>query len=277
MNTKQCLGTLAAASMFAVLGCGGDTEETTPDSGSPDTNSARCINSSDDLIADFEMDNGLKPLDGRQGGFYVYSDESGSFEPPKVGNDPYPIDSQVGGPCSGKGSFHTKATGFAKWGAAVGTDFVPQVDGVKGWYDASAYKGISFWAKAAAPITGVQVSFPDIYTDGGADPTTIDANASKCAYVAGSTINCSPYLVKFGNSDFPAYEASQITDEWKRFDVLFDDTKQDRYNPGLHREEDKIDVSHLTSMAIQVNAVYVNGSPTPNDFEIWVDDIYFIK
>jgi hypothetical protein len=30
-------------------------------------------------------------------------------------------------------------------------------------------------------------------------------------------------------------------------------------------------------MAIQANATYVNGAPTPNDFEIWVDDVNFIR
>jgi hypothetical protein len=31
-------------------------------------------------------------------------------------------------------------------------------------------------------------------------------------------------------------------------------------------------------MAIQVNADFSNGTPpTPRDFEIWVDDVWFIK
>src|SRR3569832_1473106 len=35
---------------------------------------ADCINSPDDLIADFKTDNGVYNLDGREGGFYTYGD-----------------------------------------------------------------------------------------------------------------------------------------------------------------------------------------------------------
>lgn len=153
------------------------------------------------------------------------------------------------------------------------TDAAPTI---KGNYDASKFIGVSFWAKSAAPITGVQVSFPDIYTDGAADPSLVDPSASRCAYVSGSTINCSPYLVKFGDAAFPAYKDYQIDTSWKRFDVYFADTKQDQYNAGLQGPNNAISVQHLTAMAIQVNAIYVNNSATANDFEIWIDDINFI-
>ncbi|HEY6006713.1 MAG TPA: hypothetical protein VIU40_00180, partial [Geobacteraceae bacterium] len=349
------------------IGSGGTSAQ--PDAALPPNT---CIKTSDDgLIADFTKDNGLNPADGRQGGFYVYGDTSGTFDPPRVPCEAYPIDTTEGNPtCSGPGSFHLKATGFATWGAALGTDFVPAagngsggavneggssgtggavgtggsnasggntgaggatarggntgfgprggntgftvgLDGgiasggaggttasavdanaidagptcpeitgetppKKGYYDASKFVGVSFWAKSTAPLTGVQVSFPDIYTDGGADPAVVDPSASACAYVGGSTINCSPYLVKFGDAAFPAYKAYQIDTDWKRFDVYFADTKQDQYNPGLQGPGDALSTKYLTAMAIQVNAKYVNGSPTANDFEIWVDDINFI-
>lgn len=256
-------------------GAGGSGGSSGKDAGSDAGSVAACISVADDLIADFTKDNGLNPADGRQGGFYVYGDSKGTFDPPKVGDDPYPIDSSNGNSaCSGPGSFHLKATGFAEWGAAMGADFMPKQGDSKGYYDASKYKGVSFWAKASALLSGVQVSFPDIYTDGGADPTTVDSSGSKCGYVPGSTINCSPYLVKFGSGN---YAASKIDTEWKRFDVLFADTKQDEYNIGAKAPGDVLAVKYLTAMAIQVNAIYVNGSPTANDFELWVDDVNFIK
>ena len=268
MTIRYAIASLAFATSMLGLGCGQNDN-------SPDP---RCISVTADLIANFKTDNGLNPVDGREGGFYVYGDTKGTFNPPKVGTDPYPIDSSNGNSiCSGPGSFHTKATGFAEWGAAMGADFAPKQGDNKGLYDASKYKGVSFWAKAGAPLTGVQVSFPDMYTDGGADPSTVDSSASKCAYVAGSTINCSPYLVKFGNTDFPNYVDSQIDTTWKRFDVMFADTLQDRYNTGFHTDADKLDTKHLTAMAIQVNATYTNGNATANDFELWIDDVYFIK
>jgi hypothetical protein len=36
-------------------------------------------------------------------------------------------------------------------------------------------------------------------------------------------------------------------------------------------------VKHLTGLGLQVNADFSTNPPTPNDFEIWVDDFYFIK
>jgi len=241
-----------------------------------------CITIADDLIADFKTDNGLNPVDGRQGGFYVYGDALGTFDPPVVPNTAYPIDTTTGNTtCSGPGSFHTKATGFGQWGAAIGTDFMPREEGGtnKETYDASKYKGVSFWATATSPLTGVQVSFPDIYTDHAADPTVLDPNAYQCVYQTGAPNNCSPYLVKFGNSSFPQmYQDYKIDTEWKRFDILFADTKQDPYNPaGSLTGGTKLEVAHLTGMAIQVNATYVGTTASPNDFEIWIDDVYFIE
>jgi hypothetical protein len=275
----------------AAMGCGSNnTEKAEPTDARADVQVGQldvqadaggftCITVADDLIADFKTDNGLNPADGRQGGFYVYGDSMGTFDPPNDPTKPYPIDLTTGNPtCSGPGSFHTKAAGFGIYGAAVGADFMPKLaNSSKGTYDASKYKGVSFWAKASAPLVGVQVSFPDVYTDGSANPNALDINIYPCVYTAGALNNCSPYLVKFGNGAFPTYQNYQIDTTWKRFDIMFADTKQDQYNAGFHTAADVLDVAHLTAMAIQANATYVNGAPTPNDFEIWVDDVNFIR
>jgi hypothetical protein len=253
-------------------------EKPAPGSGGLDAGRNSCLSGSDELIADFEKNSELHPADGRKSSFYVYGDSEGSFEPAKVESSVYPIDQESGNDqCSGAGSLHTKAVGFAGWGAAISTDFVPKNGDKKGTYDASRYRGVSFWAKARAPLSGVKVSFPDIYTDSGADPKSLNPGLTPCVFESGSKYNCSPYLVKFGDSDFPAYKNYQIDTTWKRFDILFADTQQDFYNPGFHTAEDKVDSTHLTSIAIQVSALYVNGRATPNDFEIWIDDVYFIK
>ena len=250
----------------------------TPDGAAPDGGGVSCLSGSDELIADFQDDNDLHTADGRKGGFYVYGDSKGSFEPAKVENSAYPIDQDMGNDqCSGAGSFHTKAVGFADWGAAISADFMPKNGDKKGTYDASKYKGVSFWAKAGAPLHGVKVSLPDIYTDSGADPQSLNPGQTPCVFESGSKFNCSPYLVKFGDSDFPAYKDYQIDTTWKRFDILFADTEQDFFNPGFHTAENKVDTKHLTSITIQVNALYADGSVTPNDFEIWIDDVYFFK
>ena len=244
---------------------------------------ANCINSPADLIADFSVDNGLAPMDGRQGGFYTYGDPSETsgtplavLTPPEGGPDP--IDSTVGNACSSPlGSFHVTATGFKVWGAATGTNFVPLVGTTKGTYDATKYKGISFWAKATAPLKGVQVSFPDVWTDAAANPTPLNSAYYPCMYIAGAPNNCSPYLVKFGDPLFPAYINTQIGTTWQRIDVLFADTQQDADNGGQGSPDNMLDVAHLTSMAIQVNAIFnADGTVSANDFSLWIDDINFL-
>jgi hypothetical protein len=297
MTYRHVAQLLALASPMLVSACSSDSTKPGTDSGpasTPDTADAlppKCLSNTDDLIADFKTDNSVNPVDGRQGGFYLYGDNSikGTFDPPLVTGEAYPIDSASGNDeCSGAGSFHTKAANWGVWGAALGTDFKPKgSDGFKGSYDASKYKGVSFWAKAATPLNHVQVSFKDIYSDGDASfdgKDAADAGFSQCVYVAARPENCSPFLVKFGEdpSYFPNYQTYKIDTTWKRFDVYFADTRQDQYNKGFHAAADPInqsnlDVAHLTGISVQVNADFSTSPPTPQDFEIWVDDFYFIR
>jgi hypothetical protein len=250
----------------------------------------------DDLISDFLNDNSIHGADGRQGGWYAYGDDMGTFAFPNK----FEIDPLVGNSCSGPGSLHFKGTGFAVYGAAIGADFKPRPsDGDGGYgdkmtYDASAYRGIAFWAKSSALLDGVQVSFPDLYTDGGAaahdmpSPTSASdpplCTDCRCIYNPSSEFNCSPYLVKFGlkgdgaaDAFFSGYANNQLDTTWKRYQVLFVDTKQDPGNGGYHTPADRLDVAHLTAMAIQINADFSSGSPVARDFEIWIDDVTFIK
>ena len=154
--------------------------------------------------------------------------------------------------------------------------------------------------KASAPLDGIQVSFPDLYTDKAApkhdmpdpnDPTMFICMDCTCEYVAGFPNNCSPYLVQFGKKGdgrvsvvkdgkavlFSGYSAYQLDTTWKRFQVLFVDTRQDPGNGGYHTVDNRLDVAHLTAMAIQINADYSTGLPAARDFEIWLDDVTFIK
>jgi hypothetical protein len=294
------VGTLLSAGL-AVIGCKSSSQKPTSDAG--DGPLASCpSNFPDDLISDFSSDNSIAAVDGRQGGWYVYGDDqmTGTFDPPNKPNSAYPIDDQNGNPnCSGPGSLHTHATGWKVFGAALGTDFKPRPSdgdggyGPKGTYDASKYRGIAFWAKGAAPINHVQVQVLDVNSDATAPPQDLVnpfngasiCSQCNCVYAAGSVQNCSPYLVQFGlmgdaavDDLFSGYATSQIDTTWKRFQVLFVDMKQDPNNPGYHTAADRLDVTQITSMAIQVNANYdSSGQPYANDFEIWIDDVSFIR
>jgi hypothetical protein len=245
----------------------------------------------DDLISDFGTDNGVFPVDGRKGGWYTYADDSGfGTLIPAEGGGATP-DFDTGNPnCSGPGALHVISMGFTAWGSAMGVDFVMSVpsDGqgmVKGTYDASKYKGIAFWARAAAPIPFVQVSVLDPYTG---TPSILSAE-EQCVYNPTMTPKtCSPYLVKFGYGymgetltpvmeDFPKFTQTQIDTTWRRFEILFADMKQDRTNPGQMSPGNVLAVSQITGMAIQVNTDHSTDPPTATNWEMWLDDVSFIK
>jgi len=271
-----------------------------------------------DLISDFASDNGLNLAAGLKGGWYTYADKSGfgTLLPPEggggifmvadagAGSDPnFGFDSTVGNPgCSGPGSWHVSAVNFTDWGAATGVDFADKTINdagaiAKGTFDASKFRGISFWAKAASgtAIKFVQVSLLDPYTT---IPSVL-ASSQACAYSTDPTDpamtakNCSPYLVKFGYgymntadggtdatdlaADYPSYVSYKIDDTWKKFQILFADMKQDRNNPGQTSPGNKLDISQLTGMAIQVNSDHSTKPPTANNFELWIDDVTFVE
>ncbi len=245
----------------------------------------------DDLISDFAMDNGVYPVDGRTGGWYTYGDKSGQGTlTPREGGGASP-DLDTGNPnCSAAGSLHVLSMSFADWGSAMGVDFVTSVTtdagaSAKGTYDASKYRGIAFWARSTAPIPFVQVSVTDPYTQ---DKTTLPADQG-CIYDASMPDkNCSPYLVKFGYGymgdaltpvmeDFPKFVNTQIDSDWKRFEILFADMKQDRTNPGRQSPGNTLATSQINGMAIQINTDHSTTPPKPTNWELWLDDVSFIR
>jgi hypothetical protein len=245
----------------------------------------------EDLISDFTTDNGVSQVDGRTGGWYTYGDKSGhGMLMPPEGGAASP-DLTTGNPyCSDAGSLHVTSSGFSDWGSAMGVDFVQSVvndagANAKGTYDASKYKGISFWARAAAPIPFVQVSVLDPYTE---IPSILPTD-QQCIYDSTMpTMNCSPYIVKFGYGyvgdamtdvmeDYPKFINTVIDTTWKRFEILFADMKQDRGNPGKQSPGNMLQVNQITGMAIQINTDHSTVPPTPNNWEMWLDDVSFVK
>jgi hypothetical protein len=274
---------LAAAGLLLAAGCSSK-------SGSNTDGSSSLCPAMDDLISDFKQDNGVFPIDGRSGGWFTYADRSGfgTLSPPEGGNALPDLD--TGNPnCSGPGSLHILSMGFTDWGSALGTDLVPKVtlDGgtAPGTYDASKYRGIAFWARAVAPIPFVQVAVLDPWTG---YPSSLAA-ADQCMYTASDpTVNCSPYLVKFGYgymgeamtsvmADYPKFINVGIDTTWRRFEILWDDMKQDSTNPGRPSPGNKLNVDKITGIRIQVNTNHDTDPPTATNWELWLDDVSFVK
>ena len=155
------------------------------------------------MIDDMEDDNALiLPTDGRTGYWYASNDGSAT-QWPKMG---VTFAMAAGGHGSGKYAVHTSGGAFTGWGALVGFDFDALSGQLKKGWDASAYRGISFWAKAQAAST-VVFSLPD---------TDTDPAGKVCVLADGSDKGCFDHV---GTS-------IAIGTSWTAFSVDFDSLHQ---------------------------------------------------
>lgn len=116
----------------------------------------------------------------------------------------------------------------------------------------------------------VVAEFRDINSDGSApphdmadpaDPGSNLCTACRCIYNEASPLNCSPY----------GADARDLDSTWRRFEVLFANTSQDPASPGYHPPSNKLDTTRLTSFSIRI------VPPTTAAFEIWIDDVSFVR
>ncbi len=142
---------------------------------------------------------------------------------------------------------HLKAVGFKDWGSVMGFNFIELLTKVKP-YDGSAYCGIQFWGKAAAATT-LRFRVPDINTHQNGEVCEIGGGVGKACFD------------HFGTSQ-------SFTTAWKAFSVSFTDLAQT--GTGYHAAGDKL-------KADQLMAVEWALPGTGKTYEIWIDDVDFIK
>jgi hypothetical protein len=149
-------------------------------------------------------------------------------------------------------AMHFSGMGCTDFGAGVGTDLAAPAAGDAGTattaaktpYDVSTFKGISFWSRADK---GSSMRFKMPMTD---DTKTTDGGSC----VDSATAKCS--------DDFGANIA--LTKNWVKHTVMFSTMKQEgwgktfAWTPG-----------HVTSIQFQV--------PKTAPFDIWIDDVSFVK
>jgi endoglucanase len=186
--------------------------------------------------------NQIKPTGGRGGYWYTYIDGSGSgstiWPPPGAQGNAFAM--SRGGVNSSRFAANVKGqVGTAEIVyAALGMNFVDP----KGLYDASKYKGVSFWAKKG-PEGGDRVRFrvPDISTD----------------EAGGICRDCS--------NDFGADII--LSDMWQRYVLTWRKLKQ---QPGWGTPRPHgVKPAKLFGLQWQVNQ---RGA----SFDFWVDDVEFI-
>lgn len=190
------------------------------------------------MISDGENKNQATVIQGRGGYWYTFLDKAGSTITPTSG--------ALGGTFVMTEGGHD-GTGHAArmYGTVGGGDVVYAGMGInfvdpKGQYDASKYKGISFYAKKAAGTGKIRLKVPDVNTDP-------DGKV------------CSECFNDFG-ADIT------LTEQWQRYYFPFSRLKQMKGwgNPL----KGSIEPSTLYGLQWQVNE-----KNTP--FDVWVDDVQF--
>ncbi len=202
------------------------------------------------LLSDFETGKAeVLPNAGRDGSWFLYGDGTGMQTPVKVVNTP--LVAEAGGACGSAYAFHTTGTGFAVWGAGIGTDFAAKTGTARTPYDLSQYSGIALRAKAAA-TTPLRISISDTNTapEGMVCVDTTDAASEK---------RCGDY---FG---------AEVTlgVEFQDFTVKFSDMRQRGWGLPVAAGFDK-------TKAFTVRMSVKGSAQAPATFDIWFDDIRLV-
>lgn len=192
------------------------------------------------VISDGESNsNQVNTVQGRGGYWYAFADNQGSTVTPMPGAQGGTFTMTEGGANGTK--YAARMTGTVGGGdpvyVGIGFNFVDP----KGQYDASKYKGISFWAKKGpGSLSNVRLKIPDVMTD------PDGKNCSECYNDFGADLT--------------------LTEEWQQFVIPFDQMRQMK-DWGSPRPS-SIDTKTLYGMQWQVNEKGQN-------FDIWIDEIYF--
>jgi hypothetical protein len=178
----------------------------------------------------------------RKGAWYTYNDETvGATQVPAV-KTPFTM-TAVSPPRDGSTvAANTTGSGFTTWGAGFGFD-LNNNGTTKSAYDASAYKGVSFWAKIGAGSAGaVRFNIGDKNTT----PEAGVCAAGKCSDDFGKDLT--------------------LTGTWTKFDITFAEMKQVGWSTVILPA---IEASGLYYVHFQAGAKAT--------FDIWIDDIAFTQ
>lgn len=199
-----------------------------------------------EMIDDMEdKDNAILPEGGRLGYWYTFNDgtEGATQNPPPDpdGTGETPFTMTALDPARGQSTYAARSWGsdFEDWGIGFGFD-LNSVEGAKAVYDASAYAGITFWAKLGPGSgTGAVV----LISDPGTDPV-----GGACSDL------CDPWKKDLA-----------VTEEWQQFTIPFADMKQGGWGDPAGTAQ--IDATKLYSIQFQITDAA--------SFDVYIDDLAF--
>jgi hypothetical protein len=150
-----------------------------------------------------------------------------------------------GGRCGSSYAMRVTGQGFTVWGAGLGLNFVYDASGAPP-YDASAYEGITFWARVGDTSTNqVRLALGDVNSD---------PHGGVC--VEGG-------LIEEACWDTFGVNLSPLGTSWTRFTIPFAGLSQRGF--GLHA--DAVETSELYTLSFNLDAGAV--------FDLWIDDLRF--
>jgi len=206
-----------------------------------------------DLISDFESGKAQVAMVGTRGGsWFLFNDGTGTQTPPKTVNTP--LAAEGPGACNSLFAFHSTGMGFTVFGAGFGADFVakPAMSTASLPLDASAYTGLALRAKSAAAID-LRVSV----SDSGTAP-----EGMKCHDTTDKTdkLRCGDY---FGTD-------VTLGTDWQDFVLPFAAMKQRGFGMPVP--------SGLDDKQVYTVRAQIKGSAAaPGAYDIWIDDVRFVK
>jgi hypothetical protein len=185
-----------------------------------------------DFIDNFEDNDFLLPaLGGRAGTWYKYGDSTGTATE----------ETSLINRGASKHGILTTGTGFTGWGSGLGVDLDNeggrQEDKVP--YNASEYTGVTFWARADAPLS-VAFVLPDGDTD------AAGMNCEIC--------------------DHHWFKSVEVGLEWERHTVLFSELSLE---PGGDPAPEAFDPKTLVAIQFRM----LSGLT----YKLWIDDVAFVK
>lgn len=230
-------------------GCAGD--ETSDDDGAAGATGSECeINHGPvdptALIDDLEDGNGALPeISTRNGSWWITVDPSGGVIEPPADAAP-PAERILGGRCESEYGMRITGSGFSEWGAVLtaGFRYTTEVAAI----DASAYRGITFWARIGEEHTSpVRVQFQD---------TSSEPNGGLCNAESTGSDQC---YDGWGTS------LPTLSTEWQQFKIDFSTLSQ----RGFGYAGTEIDTANLYG---------IDWNLDPNStYDLWIDDVWFYE
>lgn len=231
-----------------LAGCSGDEGS---DDGAAGTSGSECEMDQGPvdptaLIDDMEDGNGALPqISTRNGSWWISTDTSGGMIDPPADASP-PAERILGGRCDSEYAMRVTGSGFTEWGAVLtaGFRYTTEVESI----DASAYRGVRFWARIGADHTSpVRVQFQDSHTE---------PNGGKCNAESTGSDQC---YDGFGT------ELPTISTEWQQFEIDFSTLGQ----RGFGFAGDAIDTANLYTVEWNLE--------TNSTYNLWIDDVWFFE